>query len=339
MSRQSILPVSIQKYHLAGRLSLIALLLTLSIGCTQDRPHISASDEAGTWQPWQVLDTHTGQVRSSSDWLKELANYEIVYLGEEHYNQYHIEAALKILDHLFSNGVQPLIGMEMFGWDGQPALDEYLSHQSLSRSDFLDQVRWTQNWGGAFEDYEPLVTYARERGLSVQAMNPPRPLIRRIVKEGLAKVREEPEWTQWGMHQEDIVDDPTYRARIADQLQRCHGGGGNEDHFRTMYEASMARDEGMAKTLAAALTEVRRDTNGSRKVIVSYTGGGHIQYNVPVPSRVARRLAPQVKQTSVYMMSFDSSRLEDIRELIGERVADYIWLTPMSKKGPPKRCR
>ena len=101
----------------------------------------------------------------------------------------------------------------------------------------------------------------------------------------------------------------------------------------------MVRDEGMAKTIAAGLKELRRDTNGSRKVMVSYTGGGHIQYQLPVPMRVARRVTPDAKQVTVYMTSFDTSRLEDIRESVRERIADYIWLTPMGRKGPPPRCR
>jgi hypothetical protein len=46
-----------------------------------------------------------------------------------------------------------------------------------------------------------------------------------------------------------------------------------------------------------------------------------------------------VKQTTVYMTSFDRSRIEEVRELVQEKIADYVWLTPMSKKGPPKRCR
>ena len=320
------------------QLCTLTLLLALSFGCAQERRSILDSDEARQWQPWQVMETQTGRILSSSDWLKTLAQYEIVYLGEEHHNPYHIEAALKVLNQLSTDGFQPIIGMEMFGWDGQPALDDYLSKGRLSRSDFLDQVRWTSNWGGAFEDYEPLVTFARDQGLSIRAMNPPKPLIRRIVKAGLAKVREEPEWTQWSLHQEDIVDDPSYRARIIDQLQRCHGGG-NENHFHTMYEASMVRDEGMAKTLAAGIHEFRRGTSGLRNIIVSYTGGGHIQYGLPVPMRVDRRIAPPVKQTTVYMMSFDMSRLEEIREFVRERIADYVWLTPMSSKGPPQRCR
>ncbi|MBM4126109.1 MAG: ChaN family lipoprotein [Nitrospira sp.] len=324
--------------RLAIQLGLLAWLFTLSFGCAWDHPQsINASGESG-WQPWQVVDTHTGRVLSSSEWLNELATYDVVYLGEEHHNRYHIEAALKVLNWLVAHDLQPTIGIEMFGWDGQPALDEYVLKDRLGRNQFLEQVKWSQNWGGAFEDYEPLVAFARDRHLSILAMNPPRPFIRRVVKAGLDQVRHEQEWTHWGLDQEEIVDDPAYRARIIDQLQQCHGGG-TEDQFRTMYEASMVRDEGMAKTLTAGLDALHRQTSSSRGVIVSYTGAGHIQYGLPVPMRVARRVSGQVKQTTIYMTSFDKSRIEDIRELVREKIADYIWLTPMSQKGPPKRCR
>lgn len=324
--------------RLATRLGILAWLFTLSVGCASDhRPFLDSSGE-GEWQPWQVVDTHTGRVFSSSEWLNELAAYEVVYLGEEHHNRYHIEAALKVLDWLVANGRPPTIGMEMFGWDGQPALDDYVLNDRLGRSQFLEQVKWTQNWGGVFEDYEPLVALARDRRLPLLAMNPPRPLIRRVVKTGLEQVRQEQEWIRWGLDHEEIVDDPAYRARIIDQIQQCHGGG-TEEHFRTMYEASMVRDEGMAKTLTAGLEALRGETSGSRGIMVSYTGGGHIQYGLPVPKRVARRLSGHVKQTTVYMTSFDRSRIEDVRELVREKIADYVWLTPMSQKGPPKRCR
>lgn len=338
MSARSVLRIATRHLQPAVRLGIVALLFTVTLGCAQEHRQLFGSNEASDWQPWQVLEAQTGRVLSSSDLLNKLSNYEIVYLGEEHHNKYHIDAALKILDRLSSDGFQPVLGMEMFGWDGQPALDDYLSTDKLSRNEFIDQVRWTQNWGGAFEDYEPLVTFARDRGLSVRAMNPPKPLVRRVVKVGLDRVREEPEWTQWGLHQEEIVDDPAYRARIVDQLQRCHGGG-TEEHFQTMYEASMVRDEGMAKTVAAGLDELRQATSESRSIIVSYTGGGHIQYNLPVPKRVSRRLSGHVRQTTIYMTSFDPSRFDDIRELVREGIADYIWLTPMSKKGSPQRCR
>ncbi len=318
-------------------LGLFVGILAFPIDCTAEgngslRP---ADDER--WQPWQLLETQTGRVVPFPEFVTALEQSDIVYLGEEHHNPYHIEAALKVLNQLVADGIEPTIGMEMFGWDGQQALDDYVSTAQSDANEFLEQVRWKQNWGGAFDDYAPLVRFAQNRHLSVRAMNPPKPLIRRVVKVGLDQARQEPEWAPWRILQEEIVDDPAYRERIVDQLRRCHGG--TEEHYQTMYEASMVRDEGMARTLATRQEELRRESGGSRRMIVSYTGAGHVQYNLPVPKRVARRLNGEVKQTTIYMMSFDPGKTSDVQALMQEPIADYIWLTPMGKSSSAKPCR
>jgi uncharacterized iron-regulated protein len=142
---------------------------------------------------------------------------------------------------------------------------------------------------------------------------------------------------QWGMKGEAIVDDPIYRARILEQLQACHGKG-DDSLYQTMLDASMFRDEGMAKTLVHRLNQIRSVSDTMAGPLVSYTGAGHIQYNLPVPKRVARRLTDQVRQVSVYMTSFEVGRSEELQGMIHEKVADYLWLTPVSAKGPPRRC-
>lgn len=329
----SIIPLPWRSAALWG---MLVGLLAFPIGCAAelDGSLRSAVDEG--WQPWQILDTHTGRVLPFSELITNLERHDIVYLGEEHHNPYHIQAALKVLDQFMTDGIEPTIGMEMFGWDGQPALDGYVTTTQPVTNEFLEQVRWTQNWGGAFDDYVPLVTFARERHVSVLAMNPPKPLIRRVVKLGLDQAKQESEWEPWGILQEPIVDDPVYRDRILDQLKRCHGG--TDEHFRTMYEASMVRDEGMARTLATRQEALRREGDGSRRMIVSYTGGGHVQYNLPVPKRVARRLGGDVKQTTIYMTSFEPGKT-DVRGLMQDPIADYIWLTPMGKSSSAKPCR
>lgn len=318
-------------------LGLLIGLLAFPIGCGAEREgHLRGVVDEG-WQPWQILETQTGRVVSFPEFITNLKQYDIVYLGEEHHNPYHIQAALKVLDQLVTDGIEPTIGMEMFGWDGQPALDDYIATTQPVTDEFLEQVRWKQNWGGAFEDYAPLVAFARDRHLSVRAMNPPKPLIRRVVKLGLDQAKQEPEWASWGILQEDIVDDPAYRERIADQLRRCHGG--TEEHYRTMYEASMVRDEGMARTLATRQEELRRENGGPRRMIVSYTGGGHVQYNLPVPKRVAKRLGGDVKQITIYMTSFEPGKTADVQSLLQDPIADYIWLTPAGKSRPAQPCR
>jgi len=84
---------------------------------------------------------------------------------------------------------------------------------------------------------------------------------------------------------------------------------------------------------------MRASSDASAGPVVSYTGGGHIQYNLPVPKRVARRLSNQVRQLSIYMTSFEQGRLDDLHEMITGKIADYLWLTPVSAQGIPRRCR
>jgi uncharacterized iron-regulated protein len=300
----------------------------------------SAASQDGRHAPfkeWQVIDTATGRPVSLDQWTALLLQQDIIYLGEEHHNRFHIDAAMTVLRRLKEEGRTPALAMEMFGWDGQAALDQYLFGSEMNRQEFLKAVRWQQNWGGSYEDYEPLVRLAKEQHWAVDAMNPPKPLVRIVAKNGLAQAESDPMMAQWGMKDETIVDDPIYRTRILQQLQACHGGGA-DSLYQTMFEASMVRDEGMAKTLVHRLNQIRSGSNTMAGPLVSYTGGGHIQYNLPVPKRVARRLTDQVRQVSVYMTSFEVGRIEELQDMIREKIADYLWLTPVSTQGPPRRC-
>ena len=325
--------------HLRGALFCVLLaLFSFLTACTQISASAREESQPSPWQSGQIIDVKTGQAVNVSDWLQSLSQYDIVYLGEEHYNRHHIDAALTVMNTVMAEGLRPVLTMEMFGWDGQEALNDYLSTSDRRDNAWLDRARWQQNWGGSFDNYAPLVAFAKDHHLSLYAMNPPKSLIRRVVKLGLNQARQEAEWTQWGMDREEIVDDPAYRSRILDQLRRCHGGGSEEDYL-PMYEASMMRDEGMAKTVAQALRTGRLIEGAPRTLILSYTGGGHIQYNLPVPKRVARRFLDRVSQTTVYLTSYDPSREDDIRTLLQEGIADYLWLTPVSQQGLPQRCR
>jgi uncharacterized iron-regulated protein len=209
--------------------------------------------------------------------------------------------------------------------------------EEMSRQDFLSRAGWTQNWGGPFETYEPLVAFAKTRHLRLVALNPPKRLVRLVAKKGLEQARREDEWTRWNMQDETIVDDPAYRQRLFEQLRACHGGG-SDDMYRTMYEASMVRDEGMAKTIVTAVETLRGLQDPSAGPLVSYTGGGHIQYNLPVPRRVARRMSGGIRQISIYMTSYEEGRRDDLRDMLKDKIAEYVWLTPVGPGGMPRRC-
>jgi uncharacterized iron-regulated protein len=314
-----------------------ALALASGETSRQDLPPLEtpARDE---FREWQILDTRTGHAVSFEVLTSSLLGAQVVYLGEEHRNRSHIEAALKVLHALDAKERRPILAMEMFAWDGQDGLDRYVTTASGTREQFLRESRWEQNWGGSYVDYEPLIIFARDRRLAVLALNPPRPLVRRVAKVGLMQALADAEMDHYGLRGERFPDDPVYREKIFHQVQLCHGGL-PEEAYQRLYEASVFRDEAMAKTIAEHLRVVQSGPNARAGPIVSYTGGGHIQYGLPVPKRVVRRIGDPIRQVTIYMTAYEAARTQEIQELLHESIADYLWLTPVGAEGPPKRCR
>ncbi len=314
-------------------LPLFALLLVL-----QGNPLNADEQRPEAFHQWQVLEVKTGRAVAFEDWMVRLATQEVIYLGEEHRNASHVEAALQIMRALLKRDRQPVLALEMFGWDGQDGLDRYLSDRGTAREVFLQESHWEKNWGGRYEDYEPLVNFAQEWHIHVLALNPPKALVRRVARDGLAGALADPEMSRWEMREGALSDEPAYRKVILEQLRRCHDGLSDEAYQR-MYEASNFRDEGMAKTISEYLRRVQNGLAPQGGPIVSYTGGGHIQYHLPIPNRVLRRHAGPIRQTTVYLTAYEPARSEEIRELIRDSIADYVWLTPLGADGAPRRCR
>lgn len=304
-----------------------------------DAPRILPSQVAlRPYAVGHIIDTKTGEPVSFPEWMVSASTQDVIYLGEEHRNAAHIQAAVRVLEGLLNRDRQPVLALEMFGWDGQVGLSQYLSREGTPREQFLKDARWNDNWGGAFSDYEPLIAFARSRTLGVAALNPPRALVRQVATQGLSQALHIPEMGQWGMWNQSYVDDPAYRAVIVQQVRLCHGGL-SDDAYQRMYEASIFRDEGMAKTITDTLRFISGQHNRRAGPVVSYTGGGHIQYQLPIPKRVMRRQQGMGRQMTVYLSSYDPDRPNEVSDLINEGIADYVWLTPVGPQGLPRRCR
>ena len=312
------------------RLASLALAGWLGACLGQTLP---AEENAQPFQEWQIVEVKADRPISFTDLLTDLANVDVIYIGEEHSHRSHIEAALRILQALIDRNQKPALGLEMFGWDGQAGLDHYLAEPDMAPDLFLQEARWKENWGGSYNDYAPLIDFARSHHLPVLALNPPKPLVRRVAKEGLSSALKDPGMLRWQMRDEVLSDEPAYREIIVSQLRACHSGL-TEEAYQRMYEAAVFRDEGMAKTISDYLN---RRAPGIGPV-VSYTGGGHIQYRLPVPNRVLRRQNGSLRQRTLYLMSYEPKRLDEIRTLLAQSIADYVWLTPVSAQGAPRRC-
>src|SRR2546425_11703863 len=110
------------------RLASLALAGWLGACLGQTLP---AEENAQPFQEWQIVEVKADRPISFTDLLTDLANVDVIYIGEEHSHRSHIEAALRILQALIDRNQKPALGLEMFGWDGQS--EEHTSElQSLA---------------------------------------------------------------------------------------------------------------------------------------------------------------------------------------------------------------
>jgi uncharacterized iron-regulated protein len=308
-------------------------LLAFGILFTILSAELLAESPSQPFQEGQIREVSNNRVIGFDEFLHQLTNADVIYLGEEHSNRSHVDAALRVMQGLLDRHRLPILGLEMFSWDGQPGLNHYLADTTLPKDEFLKEVHWKKNWGGSYADYEPLIGFAQQHHSPVVALNPPRDLVRKVAKHGFTEARNDPEMGRWRMRDETLVEDAPYREKIFTQIRACHRDM-SEAAYQQMYEASVFRDEGMARTIVEQL----RSLPDGAGPIVSYTGAGHIQYRLPIPNRVARRSGAAIRQVTVYLAAFDPARIQEIQDLLEQSIADYIWLTPLSTHGPTRRC-
>ncbi|MCA9473152.1 MAG: ChaN family lipoprotein [Nitrospirales bacterium] len=293
----------------------------------------TSSPTQTNFQVGQIIEVKSGRRVTFDELMSTILNTEVIYIGEEHYTPSHIEAAVQILDALAAHGRSPALAMEMFSWDGQPALDQYTRHHALTRGQFLKDSNWEGSWGGDFGEYERLVQWAKDHRLPLYALNPPRPLVRLVVKKGLEEALQDPAMNNWEIPKDIPRDDAEYKAVIFKPIELCHPGM-TKQMYDGYYQASIFRDEGMAKVISDYLTS----KSPGEGPLVSYTGGGHIQYEVPVPKRVRRNVSSSIQDVSIYLIALDPSRVDEVQEAIDGGIADYIWLRELGPRGPQPRC-
>lgn len=294
------------------------------LGCTT----IQAKPSFAVGQIYHVSDQ---TLLTVEELTPHLLSADVIFLGEEHYTPSHLDAAQSILSTLLKHKRQPSLAMEMFSWDAQPALDHFIHQPGSGLKQLVEESHWKKNWGGEFADYQSLVTFAQSNQLNLLAMNPPRPLVRLVATQGLAKALADPEMGKWPIGKL-VTDDPEYESLIFEQIESCHAG--LPDHvYRRIFEASIFRDEGMAHIIRSYLNH----KSPSEGPLVSYTGGGHIQYHIPIPKRVKRMPTP-IKMVTIYLVAWDPSKEKEVRAELENGIADYLWLTPLGPKGIQARC-
>jgi len=244
--------------------------------------------------------------------LQQLAIADVVYLGETHDNPADHQVQLKIIQALHQKQPQLAIALEMFQRPYQPVLDRYLAGQ-ITEAELKQQSQFDQRWGYDWEQYAPILRFAKANRLPLIALNTPTEITRKVARQGLASLTASDR--QFIPPTTEIrTDNNAYRQRIQKIYQEIHQSHSSSKNFEQFFQAQVLWDETMADRIAQFAT-----TQPNHQIVV-LAGQGHIIYGDGIPSRVARRLknSPDFVQRLVLLNPEDTKRES-------RAIADYIW--------------
>lgn len=309
-------------------------LLLLSACTTAPQPKAHAP------RPELWIDLVHGEEIADRDVLDELAQANVVYLGESHTIQRHHELQLRVLQELFVRRVDLVLCLEQLEARDQPAVDRYNRHE-IDFDGLVRAIDWAKKWSN-YPDYRAIVEFARQHRIPIRGVNAPAAVIRAVSRGGgLAKL---PPGERAQLPAEIVTEDPAYEQIVTKELS-IHMAV-DPAKLQPMFEAQVSRDE----TMAAGIVAARRAYGEKPRTAVVILGAGHMRYGLGTPARVSRR-EPGVVERLVILTESGQLRLTDSekaasrevnishdeRRAIGRPPADFLRVLPRPPSGelPP----
>jgi uncharacterized iron-regulated protein len=256
--------------------------------------------------------------------LSDLAQANVVYLGESHDSPEDHAAQLEIIQALHQQNPNLAIGLEMFQRPFQPVIDQYLAGE-IDEAQLRDRTEYEDRWGFPWEYYAPILRYAQAHQLPVLALNVPTEVTRQVAAKGLEGLSEGDR--QYIPPFEEIDTSNTdYQQFLLRIYKNFHQGHGSSTGFERFFLAQVLWDE----TMAAGVADLLTDEPETQVVVLA--GQGHVVYGYGIPSRVERRLNAAAQgetgwnQRIVLLNPHQELDLEANRDAI----ADYLWYTHSS---------
>jgi uncharacterized iron-regulated protein len=267
-----------------------------------------------TTPSFAVERVQTRQTVKPSSWLQQLANADVVYLGETHDRAADHQAQLHLIQQLHQQQPKLTIGMEMFQRPFQPILNQYLAGK-LTETELQARSQYKQRWGYDWEFYAPILRFAQAQRLPVIALNTPTEITRKVARSGLDSLT----WIErrWIPPRSAIVLGPnSYRQRLQTIYAEIHHGKTQSQNFERFFQAQVLWDETMAERIAQVVQQ-QPDT-----LMIVLVGQGHLLYGDGIPDRVARRI-PSVQQVSILL-----NPAVELKQSSDRPIADYFLNFP-----------
>jgi uncharacterized iron-regulated protein len=284
-------------------IGLVLFLLCILGGCQHMTKPLANKTDIPSFNPGDIIESHTGQVIDFETLMAELSQTQVVYVGERHPDKIHHEIQLKILTSLVNSYGPVDVGMEMFDHSYQAVLNRWSKGQ-LDQNKFIELTHWYANWRYDFEFYQPILSYIKTHQLSLIGLNLPFHIPPKISTGGLDSLSLEDR-----KHLPDKIDTTNSDHKQYIKNIFLHHQIPGRNNFSYFYETQCAWEDGMAETLSKNL--------GKRKIVV-LAGNGHIIKKFGIPQRAFQRTKALYR--TIYLTPVNSK--------IDFSYGDYIWVTP-----------
>lgn len=313
-------------FSLAAALGLCTAVAVIVPASRATEAEAAACSTIGAWR-----DLEKDKVREHADLIKDLADRDVVLLGERHAIpgiqrwQLHTAAALHAREP------NMVLAFEAFPRSVQPALDRWVAGE-LSEKEFLRESRWNEVWGLGTRLYMPLFRFARMHRIPMVAMNVDRSLISRVGREGWdaipADAREglsDPAPVSDGYRRalSAVFESKAKQAKAAEEGAAAHGGddaqsqdADTERRIQFFIEAQSTWDRAFAEAIAAA-----RERK-PRPLVVGIVGRGHVEHGYGLPRQLEDL---GIDDVAIVLTHAANEPCERLAPDDGVRIADAVF--------------
>lgn len=262
------------------------------------------------------------QIQGFAEIIDDIGKSDVVYVGEIHTDYGSHLLQLQVIQALYAEKSNLIIGMEMFPRTSQQALDDYINGTVNDEREFLKQSDYFKVWGYDYRMYREIIGYAKKHQIPLIGLNLDKEIVSTVfttgatddlTKEQLLQVAEERE-----------VDLPGYQERLT-AVHAMHSQSPHGSNFGGFLQAQSMWDETMAESLVKAL----QAHPGTRMVVLA--GTGHVYKDSAIPPRVARRM--KVRQSVLIADNGMDRGLAEGKKLDYLMFADSLKLSPAGKIG------
>jgi uncharacterized iron-regulated protein len=177
--------------------------------------------------PYSVLDARTGRQVDKQTFWATVGSSRVVCVGEDHPNPHHHWFQLEVVSEVVSRrkGIPLGLGMEMFQRPYQGVLDDYAARR-IDSAALRSRSGWEERWGYDYGLYGPTIDKARDAGAVLLALNAPREIVKKLVRQGLEAFTED----ERRQVPELVLDDPQHRAWFDATMAEVGGSHDGNPH-------------------------------------------------------------------------------------------------------------